>query len=103
MLSSVANQHLVSCVTVCVDIFNVRGCDLGTLFDSLEECRMLLWIECQRLGREETSAVVRAMESREEVMELYHVKLDIVALANISDWFMVPKNNALNIKYGNIW
>ena len=32
-------------------------------------------------------------------MELYHAKLDIEALANISDWFMVPKNNALNIKY----
>ena len=50
-----------------------------------QECRMLL-IDCQRLGREETKALDRAMESRvEEVMELYDVTLDTKALANICE------------------
>ena len=85
-LSSVPTQHLASlasCVTWRVDMKDVRGCNLATLFDSLRECK-LLWIECQRLGREETQALVRAMETQVEEVQLYDVTLDIEALAEYS-------------------
>ena len=50
--SSVPTQHLASlasCVTEGVDLQNISGYNLVTLFDSLRECKML-WIESQSLG-----------------------------------------------------
>ena len=85
-LSSVPTQHLaslVSCVTERMDLQNIRGYNLVTLFDSLRECKML-WIESQSLGREETQAMVRAMETQVEEVELYDVTLDIEALTEYS-------------------
>ena len=85
-LSSVPTQHLaslVSCVTERMDLQNISGYNLANLFDSLKECKML-WIESQHLGREETQAMVRAMETQVEEVELYDVTLDIEALAEYS-------------------
>ena len=85
-LRSVATQHLASLasrVTKRVDLKNISGCNLATLFDSLRECK-LLWIESQRLGREETKAMVRAMETQVEEVDLLDATLDIEALAEYS-------------------
>ena len=63
-LSFVPAQHLaslVSCVTKVVSIKNVRGCDLVSIFTSLKCDRLV--INNQSLGREETGALVQAMES----------------------------------------
>jgi len=68
-------DSLVSSVTEWVDIENVSGCDLVTILDSVKSKE--LDISRQSLGSEETQALVRAMESRVEEMELYEVTLDI--------------------------
>ena len=64
-LSPVPPKHLAS-LTSCVTgrlivIENVSGCDLVTLFTSLK-CEEL-YIKKQSLGREETQAMVQAMET----------------------------------------
>jgi len=68
-------DSLVSSVTEWVDIENVSGCDLVTILDSVKSKE--LDISRQSLGSEETQALVRAMESRVEEVELYEVTLDI--------------------------
>ena len=63
-LSSVPAQHLsslVSCVISYLSISNVSGCDLASLLTSIK-CQVLT-IRNQSLGREETKALLRAMES----------------------------------------
>ena len=70
-LSFVWAQHLaslVSCVTGGVIIRNVCGCDLVSIFTSLK-C-VLLSINDQSLGKEETRALVQAMDSRVGMVEL---------------------------------
>ena len=82
-LSQVPTQHLASlasCVTGDLFIQNVSGCDLVSVLDSLN-CEMLR-IGGQSLGREETQALVQAMDSRLEIVMLGdQVTLDIEALA----------------------
>ena len=84
-LSTVPTQHLVSLassVTRELLIEKVTGCDLVTLLDSVK-CGGLS-INTQSLGREETQALVRALEPRVEEMRLYDVELDIEALLEYS-------------------
>ena len=87
-LSSVANNHLTSlasCMMKCVYIHNVSNCDLVSILDSLK-CTGLR-ISCQTLSSEETRALVRAMESRVEEVELGEwgdLSLDITALTQYS-------------------
>ena len=88
-LSQVPSQHLaslVSCVTSYLCIENISGCDLVNLLTSLN-CGCLT-ITSQSLGREETQALVHAMESGVEKVKLGdeegQVKLDIEALTEYS-------------------
>ena len=85
-LSQVPTQHLASlasCATRYIKIENVSGCDLVSLLTSLK-CRELN-IGTQSLGREETQALVEAMESHVEVVLLWpQVTLDMEALAKYS-------------------
>ena len=85
-LSPVPTQHLASlasCVTSTLDICKVHNCDLVSLFTSLKCTK--LFITRQSLGREETQALVQAMEYRvEKVMLDRWVTLDIEALAEYS-------------------
>ena len=84
-LSTVPAKHLVSLVssvTKAVTIHNVTGCDLVTLIDSLT-CKWLR-IGFKSLGKEETQALVRAMESRVDDVYLDLETLDIEALAEYS-------------------
>ena len=83
-LSKVPSKHMVSlasCVTVSLHIWNVRGCDMISLLDSVK-CRVLE-IDEQNLSTEATQALVRAMETRVENAMLGHwreVTFDIEAL-----------------------
>lgn len=81
-LSPFPTQHLaslVSCVTSKLHIENIRGCDLVSLLTSLKCKQLGIWR--QSLGREETRALVQAMESGvEEVFLFTGVTLDIEAL-----------------------
>ena len=64
-LTSVPAEYLASlapCVTGSAYISDVSGCDLVTILDSVKSAG--LWITSQSLDREETLALVRAMESR---------------------------------------
>ena len=87
-LSPVPAQHLASlasCVRRDLNIVNVTGCDLVSLVSSLK-CQQLD-INSQRLGREETQALVQAMESGVEKVVLLlddEVTLDMEALAEYS-------------------
>ena len=85
-LSPVPAQHLASlasCVTSYLRIENVSGCDLASLLTSLK-C-LILNITRQSLGREDTQALVQAMESGVEYVVLCEdVELDIEALAEYS-------------------
>ena len=85
-LSPVPAQHLASlasCVTSELFINNVSGCDLVSLLSSLK-CENMT-ITSQSLGREETQALVRAMESSVEWVTLYQwVTLDMETLAEYS-------------------
>ena len=87
-LSPVPAQHLsslVSCVSRRLHIQNVSGCDLVSILDSGSVKCDDLTIRRQSLGREETQALVQAMESGVEVMVLWsEVTLDIEALAEYS-------------------
>ena len=81
-LSKVPTQHLVSLVssvTGTLMIEDVTGCDLVALLESAN-CRMLI-IKNQSLGREESQALMRAMESRVEMVRLYNVRLDMETTA----------------------
>ena len=101
-LTSVPAEHLASLassVTGIVDIKNVRGCDLVTILDSVKS--RVLSIRNQSLGREETQALVRAMESRvEEVKLIEEVTLNIRVLMEYSGqgkcWKLVCGNNSAN-------
>ena len=85
-LTSIPPEHLASltsCVTAGVYIFNVSGCDLVTIMDSVKSKE--LYIQRQFLGSEETQALVRAMESGVESVELdEEVTLDIRSLMEYS-------------------
>ena len=78
-LTSVPAEHLASLfssVTGLANIYNVSGCDLVTILDSVK-CNSLVIIS-QSLCREETQALVRAMESGVEEIRLNKdVTLDI--------------------------
>ena len=70
-LTSVPAEHLASLassLTWRVFIRNVSGCDLVTILDSVKS--EVLDIRYQSLGREETQALVQAMESRVERLVL---------------------------------
>jgi len=74
---------LVSCVTRSITILNVTGCDMVSLLSSLK-CQWLS-IEGHSLGREDTRALVRAMESQVETVTLWRgVTLDIEVLVEYS-------------------
>ena len=97
-LSTVPTHHLaslVSTVRTSVDICNVTGCDLVTIFDSLE-CEELVYYNHTtnpRLGWEETKALGRAMNSRvSDVVELFDVALDVEALADELDVEALTEN-----------
>ena len=81
-LASVPAEHLAflaSSVTERVYIHNVHGCDLVTILDNVKS--KWLHISRQNLFSEETQALVRAMESGVECLELYKgVTLDIRVL-----------------------
>ena len=67
-LSTVPLQHLaalVFCVTEHVNICDFNDCDLVTLLDSIKS-KSLNIFKSRSLGREETRALVRAMETRVE-------------------------------------
>ena len=85
-LSPVPAQHLASLasyVTKYLRIDNVRGCDLVSILTNLK-CQGL-FIRRQSLGIEETQALVQAMESGVEKVELAEaVTLDIEALVEYS-------------------
>ena len=78
-LTSVPAEHLASLassVTECVSITNVSGCGLVTIMDSVKSQQLVF--RHQSLDREETQALVRAMESGLERVDLhYRVTLDI--------------------------
>ena len=78
-LTSVPAEHLASLVSSVKEhlvIGNVSGCDLVTILDSVKSKE--LDISRQSLGSEETQALVQAMESGVEEVELdEEVKLDI--------------------------
>ena len=78
-LTSVPAEHLaslVSSVTYWVHIWNVSGCDLVTILDSVKS--QCLGIKYHSLGSEKTQALVQAMESRVEEVWLHNrVTLDI--------------------------
>ena len=74
---------LVSCVTHSLNIDKVQNCDLVSILTSLK-CQELS-IYRQSLGREETRALVQAMESGVEVITLGRgVTLDMETLAEFS-------------------
>ena len=70
-LSKVPTEHLaslVSHVTKDFNINNISGCDLVTILESVQ-CETLT-ISNQSLGREETRALLQAMESRVVEVEI---------------------------------
>ena len=83
---------LVSSVRI-LRIENVSGCDLVTLLDSVQ-CERLN-IMSQSLGREETQALVRAMESRVEKVAIYNVELYMETIPEYSE-----QGSSLVLDYG---
>ena len=86
-LSPVPTKHmasLTSCVTLLLSIDKVHNCDLVSILTSLK-CEKLS-INSKSLGREETWALVQAMESGVEMvtLSLGDLELDIEALAEYS-------------------
>ena len=84
-LASVPDQHLdslISCVTGTLVIQNITGCDLVTALNSGKS--RALDIKYQRLGRDETQALVRALETRVKDLHLEGVTLNITALTKYS-------------------
>ena len=87
-LNSVPAEHLisvVSSVTGEITIWNVSGLfrDLVTILDSVKSVETLE-IMYQSLGSEETWAMVRAMESRVELLTLDDMDMDIKVLMEYS-------------------
>ena len=84
-LISVPTQHMVSLASFVTDnlqIINVSGCDLVSLLPSVK-CKRLDIIE-QSLGREETQALVQAMESGVKWVMLDEATLDMEAITEYS-------------------
>ena len=84
-LSAVPAQHLASLASCVTSLYiqNVSGCDLVSILTSLK-CQELT-ITSQSLGREETQALVQAMESGVKKVTLSDgVTLDMEALAEYS-------------------
>ena len=88
-IASVPTEHLASlasCVEYSLAINNnVSNCDLGSILGSVK-CE-LLCISNRTLSREETQALVRAMESRVEWVRLGYSgdeSLDMTALTQYS-------------------
>ena len=87
-LACVPAEHLASltsCVTQYVSIYNVSNCDIISILESVKG--QGLYISSQTLSSEETQALVRAMESGVEFVELGkdgEVNLDITALTQYS-------------------
>ena len=88
-LASVPAQHLASlasCVTWNLDIINISNCDIISILDSLK-CERLSINSSQTLSSKENRALVRAMESRVELVVLGtrgEDCLDITALTQYS-------------------
>ena len=84
-LISVPTQHMVSLasfVTNNLQIINVSGCDLVSLLPRVK-CKRLDIIT-QSLGREETQALVQAMESGVKWVMLDEATLDMEAITEYS-------------------
>ena len=86
-LTSVPIEHLAalaSWVTSSCEVFieEVKGIDLASVLNSLK-CHQL-WITCQSLGREETQALVQAMESGVVGVNLILVTLDMETMVTYS-------------------
>ena len=85
-LSSVPSEQLASLassVTESVEISNALGCDLVTFLDSVKSEKLIICKES--LDSKETEALVRAMESRVEEVELvYKATLEIRDLMEYS-------------------
>ena len=85
-LSTVPSHHMVSlssCVIRAITIKNVSACNLVTILDSLK-CKVLT-VSYQSLGMEETQALVAAMKSRVERVDLKAaVTLDMGTLTGYS-------------------
>ena len=81
-LTPVPDEHLASLVSCVVDrviIRDIRGCNLATILDVVK-CERLIIIS-QSLSREETQALVRAMQTRlKRVLLMQDVTLDIGSL-----------------------
>ena len=73
---------LVSSVTWWLNIRNVSGCDLTSILTSLK-CQKLD-IRRQSLDREETLALVRAMEYSVKEVDMFGVELDMETLTTYS-------------------
>ena len=86
-LASIPVHHLtalISSVTGEVHIHGVSGCDLVTILDSIR-CRYLyLLVAKQSLGTEETEAMVKAMETYLERLDLYGDVVDVETLNKYS-------------------
>ena len=84
-LAPVPDPHLaslISCVTGTFIMQNISGCDLVTVLKSGKS--RSLDIKYQRLGRDETQALVRALETSVENLYLEDVTLNIKALTKYS-------------------
>ena len=84
-LSTVPTPHLLSLISrlpTSLGIENVTGCDLVALLNSVQ-CKILI-IKRQYLGKEETQALLKAMETRVEMVRLFDVELDMEALPEYS-------------------
>ena len=84
-LSTVPTPHLASLVSTATSVVYIRGvtgCNLVPILDGIK-CQKL-FIYKQKLGRDETQALVRAMETRVEIVRLDYVDIDIEALTKYS-------------------
>ena len=101
-LTTVPAEHLASLTSSAkegIEIEHVSGFGLVTILDSVKSKELV--ISGQSLGREETQALVRAMESRvEEVKLIEEVTLNIRVLMEYSGqgkcWKLVCGNNSAN-------
>ena len=104
-LSTVPAEHLASlasCVSSVFLISNVSGCNMVNIMDSVR-CQSLRFYN-QRLGTQETRALVRAMETRVEVVWLANnTTVDIMAFTKYSGkgecWELQCWNSNNEIQY----
>ena len=95
-LSTVPTPHLVSLIsklTLYILIDDVTGCDLVALLDNIQ-CERLI-IKRQSLGKKETQALVRAMESRVKKVGIYNVELYMETIPEYSE-----QGSSLVLDYG---